>query len=180
MDFAGGLRDEEAKSKNEIDENDSDGDDEASEMQMQAESDDDELTGLDGEDDDNFKTFLVGMRMTKRILWQKVTMFWMMKVLVQMILMKICLGKKMTLMKKRLGKTKLKIKLCPKLKLNKTKERINSLSFIQMTEVPCLLMPRSLLTFWMRMTTRRWVQVWPIKIRRVRNNSIGRTTEKPT
>jgi len=60
MDFAGGLGDEDAKTKDESDENDSEGDDEASGMQMQVESDDDEPAGLDGEDDDNFKDLSSG------------------------------------------------------------------------------------------------------------------------
>merc|ERR1712025_611439 len=58
MDFAGGIGEEENKEKNSDIEEDSDG--EAPDMDTQENSEEDEPTGLDGEDDDNFKDLSSG------------------------------------------------------------------------------------------------------------------------
>jgi len=60
MDFAGGLGEEESKDKEDSDDNDGDSDGEAPDMDTLGNSDDDEPTGLDGEDDENFKDLSSG------------------------------------------------------------------------------------------------------------------------
>eukprot|EP00091_Calanus_sinicus_P004381 TRINITY_DN14659_c0_g1_i1.p1 TRINITY_DN14659_c0_g1~~TRINITY_DN14659_c0_g1_i1.p1 ORF type:complete len:287 (-),score=149.31 TRINITY_DN14659_c0_g1_i1:44-880(-) len=58
MDFAGGLGEEESKKEEDSDDEDSDG--EAPEMEAMDASDEEEPTGLDGEDDDDFKDLSSG------------------------------------------------------------------------------------------------------------------------
>merc|ERR1712179_489585 len=57
---AGGLGEEESKDKEDSDDNDGDSDGEAPDMDTLGNSDDDEPTGLDGEDDENFKDLSSG------------------------------------------------------------------------------------------------------------------------